>query len=86
MALGTGIIGRFLDWRYQVEKRQLRKKLEEALGEAELERKLKEEDVKDVDKLVEFPLERVCLNLTKHSTSLTRLSFFFRLGSPQISC
>ncbi|XP_006458736.1 hypothetical protein AGABI2DRAFT_183682 [Agaricus bisporus var. bisporus H97] len=68
MALGTGIIGRFLDWRYQVEKRQLRKKLEEALGEAELERKLKEEDVKDVDKLVEFPLERARLKYLAEAT------------------
>lgn len=60
MALGTGMIGKFLDWRYQAEKRQLRRKLEETLGEVELERKLKDEDVNDVDKLMEFPLERVC--------------------------
>jgi hypothetical protein len=67
MALGTGIVGKFLDWRYQAEKRQLRKKLEDTLGEAGLglERKLKDENVKDVDKLMEFPLERVYLCLTQ---------------------
>lgn len=56
MALGTTAIGKCLDWRYQVERRQLRERLTQS---GELEKRLSLEEVKDVDKLPEFPLERV---------------------------
>ncbi|KXN82705.1 Quinidine resistance protein 3 [Leucoagaricus sp. SymC.cos] len=60
MAGGTGIVGRILDWQYQVEKNRLHKRLEDA---GELEIRLHEADVKAVDKLLEFPLERARLSL-----------------------
>ncbi len=56
MVFGTGLVGRLLDWRYQFEVKELRRRL--AL-EGELEKRLEAEGVKDVDKLKEFPLERV---------------------------
>lgn len=59
MAGGTGIIGRILDWRYKVEKNRLRRRLHDV---GELEKRLGEESVKEVDKLPEFPLERARLS------------------------
>ncbi len=56
MVFGTGVVGRLLDWRYQVEVKELRKRLAQ---KGELEQRLEAEGVKDVDKLKEFPLERV---------------------------
>jgi hypothetical protein len=57
MVCGTGAIGKCLDWRYQVEKSRLRKRL---ICTGELEQRLGAEGVKEVDKLPEFPLEQVC--------------------------
>ncbi|KXN82706.1 Quinidine resistance protein 1 [Leucoagaricus sp. SymC.cos] len=56
MAGGTGIVGKVLDWLYQAEKKRLHRRLEDA---GELEKRLQEANVKAVDKLLEFPLERL---------------------------
>lgn len=83
MALGTTAIGKFLDWRYQFEKKQLQERL---IREGELEKRLEVEKVKDVDKLSEFPLERVRFLLVCSS-----YFFFFLIhdhfdkGSSQVS-
>jgi len=58
MVFGTGLVGRVLDWRYQVEVREFRERL---VQKGELEKRLEVEGVKDVDKLKDFPLERARL-------------------------
>ncbi|KAJ3552406.1 hypothetical protein NP233_g12892 [Leucocoprinus birnbaumii] len=58
MAIGTGIIGKILDWRYRVEKNRLQHRL---VDSGELEKRLEGESVKEVDKLREFPLEKARL-------------------------
>ncbi|KAF9446558.1 MFS general substrate transporter [Macrolepiota fuliginosa MF-IS2] len=58
MAVGTSLIGKFLDWRYRVEKRQFLARLSQA---GDLEKRLEMEDVKDVEKLSDFPIERARL-------------------------
>jgi len=58
MVLGTGLVGWAMDWRYQVEVREFRKRL---VQKGELEKRLEAEGVKDVDKLQDFPLERARL-------------------------
>lgn len=68
MVFGTGLIGRTMDWRYQAELKEFRKRL---IQKGELEKRLEAEGVKDVDKLQDFPLERVC--------------FFFQFILPQCS-
>jgi hypothetical protein len=77
MAGGTGVIGRILDWRYKVETNQMQKRLIKA---GELEKRLASENVLTVDKLLEFPLERV-----RSCSLVSRYWIHFGVGTAQLS-
>jgi len=74
MAFGTGLVGWAMDWRYQVEVTEFRKRL---VQKGELEKQLEAEGVKDVDKLQDFPLERARL---KYLSELVVLLAGFTAG------